>query len=88
MHRCALHIGPMVRQVGVHKVTAMLNGLLIPGCPFTLASSATEVCLQSPAHSGLQPVAASPQDAFCDCSAQRTQAHGCDRVLVMLILST
>ena len=31
----------------MHKVTAMLNGALVPGCPFMLTSSATEARLHN-----------------------------------------
>ena len=31
------------RQVGKHKVSAMLNDALLPGCPYTISASATEV---------------------------------------------
>lgn len=41
-------IAPVREQVGNHKVSAMLNDALLPGCPYSIRASATEVrALQS-----------------------------------------
>ena len=36
-------VPPLAPQIGVHRVSAMLNDQLIPGCPFTVMAAATDV---------------------------------------------